>query len=188
MVVFPASVLAVHELCYLLAYGSHAGAELSEHGDNYVATAAVVAGALGAISLGLGLLRLLAASRGRREPAMASVPLWLVWLGWTLALVAGFCALEGLEIVFEPHHFGGVVGVFGNEGWGALPAAGFVGAAMTLLLRCGRALLAIVMRNRGARGVRMASVRHPTRFERATRRRPMAGCAPGRAPPEVGLA
>src|SRR5689334_10565064 len=83
MVAFPASVLAVHQLCYLLAYGSHAGAELSEHGDHYVVTAAVVAGALATISLGLGLLRLIAACRGRVQPTKSGVPLWLVWLGWT---------------------------------------------------------------------------------------------------------
>ena len=185
IVVFPASVFAVHQLSYLLAYGSDAGTELSEHGDHYVATAAMAALALAALSLVLGLVRLLEAWRGRTPPAMTSLPLWLAWLGWTLALVAGFCALEGLEIVLEPHHVGGVVGVFGNDGWWALPAAAFVGAVMTLLLRGGRALLAIVTHSRGSRRVRSASVRHPGRVPGASRRRPMASCAPGRAPPLV---
>lgn len=184
MVVFPASVFAVHQLSYLLAYGSDAGTELSAHGDHYVA-AAMVAVALAALSLVPGLVRLLGAWRGRTRPAMSSVPLWLAWLGWTLALVAGFCALEGLEIVLEPHHVGGVVGVLGNDGWWALPAAAFVGAVMTLLLRGGRALLAIVTHSRGSRRVRTASVRHPSRPARASRRLPMASCAPGRAPPVV---
>ena len=49
---FLASVFAVHQLSYVLAYGSEAGTELSEHGDHYVVTAAVVAVALAAISLG----------------------------------------------------------------------------------------------------------------------------------------
>jgi hypothetical protein len=187
IVAFPASVFAVHQLCYLLAYGSHAGTELSEHGDDYVVTAAVVAVALAAISLGLGLLRLLAAWRGHGQPGMASVPLWLTWLGWTLALVAGFCALEGLEIVLEPHHVGGVVGVFGNDGWWALPAAAFLGAVMTLLGRGGRALLAIMTRSRATHRVRTALLHYPSRPARATRRRPMASCAPGRAPPLTEL-
>jgi hypothetical protein len=185
IVVFPALVFAVHQLSYLLSYGSDAGTELSEHGDHYVATAAIAAAALAASSLAVGLVRLLGAWRGRTRPVTTSLPLWLGWLGWTLALVAGFCALEGLEIVLEPHHVGGVVGVFGNDGWWALPAAAFVGSVMTLLLRGGHALLGIVTRSRGSRRVRTASVRHPGRLASESRRRPMASCAPGRAPPVV---
>jgi hypothetical protein len=187
IVVFPAAVFAVHQLSYLLDYGSGAGSELSAHGDRYVATAAVVAVALVAISLSSGLLRLVGAWRGRREPALASVPLWLVWLGWTLALLAGLCALEGLEIALEPHHIGGVIGVFGNGGWWALPAAAFVAAVMTLFLRGGRALLAIVARSRGARCVRTAPVRHSGGPGGVSRRRPMASCAAVRAPPVIEL-
>ena len=118
IVVFSAAVFAVHQLCDLLAYGSDAGVELDADGDHYVAAGAVVAFVLVTISLGGGLLRLLAARRGRRQPAGGSVPLGVVWVGWTLALVAGFCALEGLEIVFEPHHVGGVVGVLGTRDGG----------------------------------------------------------------------
>jgi hypothetical protein len=188
MLVFPAAVLAVHQLRYLLAYGSNAGFELSAHGDHYVATASVIAAVLVAISLGVGMLMMVAASRGRGYPRMARVPLWLLWLAVTLSLVAGFCALEGLEIVFEPHHAGGVAGIVGNGGWWALPAAAFVGAVMALLVRGGRALLVIVARGRMMRRVRTTVSLRPRASWGASLRRPMAGCAAGRAPPPTGLA
>jgi hypothetical protein len=185
VLVFPAAVFAVHQLCYLLAYGSGASSELAEHGDHYVGIAAIVAVALGALSLGLGLLRLVAASRRHSEPRVTALPLWLLWLGTTLALFAGFCALEGLEIALEPHHVGGVVGILGQGGWWALPAAAFIGAVMTLLVRGGRALLLIVARGRMTRRVRATASRRPP-ASGASSRRPMAGCAAGRAPPATG--
>jgi hypothetical protein len=188
VLVFPAAVFAVHQLCYLLAYGSAAGSELAAHGDRYVGVAAVVAVALGALSLGLGLLRLAAAHRGRGEPRLTALPIWLLWLGTTLALFAGFCALEGLEIALESHHVGGVVGIFGHGGWWALPAAAFVGALITLLVRGGRALLVLVARGRTTRRVRTTAAWRPRASGGASLRRPLAGCAAGRAPPESGLA
>jgi hypothetical protein len=188
LLVFPAAVFAVHQLCYLLAYGSGASAELAAHGDRYVGVAAIVAVALGALSLGLGLLRLVAARRGHSEPRLTALPTWLVWLGTTVALLAGFCALEGLEAALESHHVGGVVGVFGQGGWWALPAAAFVGAVMTLLVRGGRALLVMVARGRIMGRIRATASGRPRTSEAALLRGPMAGCAAGRAPPARGLA
>jgi len=187
ILVFPAAVFAVHQLCYLLAYGSGASSELAAHGDRYVGVAAIVAVALGALSLGLGLLRLVAACRGNNQPQLTALPVWLVWLGTTLALVAGFCALEGLEVALESHHVGGAVGIFGQGGWWALPAAAFVGAVLTLLVRGGRALLMIVARGRMTRRVRTTAARRPRASWGASLRRPLAGCAAGRAPPASGL-
>ncbi|HLY50153.1 MAG TPA: hypothetical protein VKR21_13245 [Solirubrobacteraceae bacterium] len=185
---FPAAVFAVHQLSYLLAYGSGASSELAAHGDRYVGVAAIVAVASGALSLAFGLLRLVAAWRGDSEPRPTALPAWLLWLGTTLALLVGFCALEGIEIVFEPHHVGGVVGLFGQGGWWAVPAAAFVGALITLLMRGGRALLVIVARGRDARRPRTTASWHRRRAWRAPMRPPMASCAAGRAPPARGLA
>ena len=90
LLVFPASVLAVHELRYVLAYGSRAGSELSAHGDHYVTTAAVVTGALVGLAMAVGVVRLLATSRGQGSLAVPRVPVWLLWLGLTLLLLVGF--------------------------------------------------------------------------------------------------
>ncbi len=180
---YPAAVFAVHQLCYLLAYGSGAGSELAAHGDQYVSAAAAVAVALVAVSVGLGLLRLFTAWRGRNPRGRDSLPAWLVWLGSTLALVAGLCLLEGLEIVFEPHHIGGVVGVFGSGGWWALPAAAFVAGVITLLARGGHALLALAARGRSVSRVDAADSRWWSVSERPSLRGRMSSCAAGRAPP-----
>jgi hypothetical protein len=184
---FPAAVLAVHQLRYLIAFGSHAGSALSARGDRYVATAAVVAATLLVISLGVGLARLVVAWRGRGDLDFAQAPWWLVWLGLTVLLLAGFCALEGLEVALEPHHTGGLVGIFADGGLWALPAAAFVGAVMTLLGHGGRALLVIAARRRITRRASVSAPRHRGASRCAPRRRPMASCAAGRAPPLIEL-
>jgi hypothetical protein len=186
--VFPAAVLAVHQLRYLLAFGSDAGSELGAQGDRYVATAAVVAGALVFVSLSVGLMRLVTASRGRGSLMAARAPLWMLWLGLTLLLFVGFCALEGLEIALEPHHAAGLTGVFGHGGFWSLPAAALVAAVMALLVHGGRALLVIAARHRCGRVTR-SSGSWPARAPAgAPPCGPMASCAAGRAPPVHALA
>jgi hypothetical protein len=134
------------------------------------------------------VLIVMAASRGRTYPRMAGAPLWLFWLTMTVLLVAGFCVLEGLEIVFEPHHPDGVAGIFGDGGWWALPAAAFAGALMALLARGGRLLLVIATRARESCRVPTIASQHPRLARCSTPPSPMASCAAGRAPPLTALA
>jgi hypothetical protein len=187
LLALPAAVLAVHQLRYVLAYGSRAASELSAHGDRYVSTAALVASTLVAISLAAGLVRLVAVSRGGSRPRIGSAPWWLLWLGLTVALVAGYWALEGLEAAFEPEHAGGVASAFAEGGFWALPAAALVAAVLTAIVRGGRLMLAVAARGRLTHR-RAANVRGRPRplVERALCA-PMAGCAPGRAPPAAVL-
>jgi hypothetical protein len=181
--VLPAAVLAVHQLRYVLAYGSHAAAQLSAHGDHYVAAATVISGTLVGIALGLAVLRLLATWRGRAHVEVVRAPLWLLWLSLTFVLVAGFCALEGLEVLLEPHRGAGMSAIFGSGGWWALPAAAFVAAVMVLLVHGGRALLVVAGRRRLLRRERRSAA-DLRAFRRDVRpHRPMASCAAGRAPP-----
>ena len=185
--VLPGAVLAVHQLRYLLAYGSHAAAELSEHGDRYVTSATVVAGALVAISLGFGVLRLVAIWRGRAHVEIVRAPLWLLWLGLTVVLLAGFCALEGLEMLFEPHRAAAIAEVFGSGGWWALPAAAFIAVLMALLVHGGRALMVVAARRRCVGRATVSSARHRALHRAVLPYRPMASCAAGRAPPVTEL-
>jgi hypothetical protein len=181
--VLPAAVLAVHQLRYLLAYGSHAAAQLSARGDHYVSTATLIAGTLVAIALAFGVLRLMATWRGRSQVELVRAPLWLLWLGLTLVLLAGFCAVEGLEMVFEPHHPAGLAAIWGSGGWWAVPAAAFIAALMALLVHGGRVLLVVAARRRLLRRAARSTVRQGA-FHRDFRpHRPMATCAAGRAPP-----
>jgi hypothetical protein len=186
--VFPAGVLVVHQLRYLLAFGSHAGSELSAQGDRYVATAAVVAGALVFVSLSVGLMRLVAASRGRGTLMVARAPLWLLWLALTLLLLVGFCALEGLEMALEPHHAAGLIGIFGHGGLWSLPAAALVGAVMALLVHGGRVLLVLAGRHRCGQVTRSTGSWPARSTAGAPPCGPMATCAAGRAPPVHALA
>ena len=188
LLVFPAAVLAVHQLRYLLAYGSHAGSALSSHGDRYVATATSIAGTLVAMSVGIGVLRLVAAWRGHGRVDVARSPLWLLWLGFALLLLAGFCALEGLEMAFEPHHGAGLDAIFGAGGWWALPASALVGAVMALFAHGGRTLLVFAARRSVSRADATTAGQRRELARAALPRRPMATCAPGRAPPVSRLA
>lgn len=185
---FPAGVLAVHQLRYLLAFGSDAGSQLSAQGDHYVATAAVVAGALVLLSVTAGLMKLFAASRGRGTLTVTRAPFWLLWLALAALLLVGFCALEGLEIALEAHHAAGLIGIFGHGGLWALPAAASVGAVMALLVHGGRALLKIAARRRSLRVAGSPGTRLARSRVAAPLCGPMASCAAGRAPPVHALA
>jgi hypothetical protein len=186
MLVFPAAVLAVHELRYVFAYGSRASSELSAHGDHYVTTAALVAGALVGLALAAGVVRLLASFRQQGTFEVPRVPVWLLWLGLTLVLLVGFWALEGVELIFEPSRgTSAVARVFADGGLWAVPAAMFVAGLMALLMCGGRALLRVVVRRR-AFG-RVGTVPGPRRLVQRVLlpRRPMAGRVAGRAPPSL---
>jgi hypothetical protein len=187
---FPAGVLGVHELRYLLAYGAHASHELTEHGDSYVGTASLLAGlllALPAAGLIVGVMR---ARRGRAGGAQSRLGPWQSWLVWSAVLVVGFCAVEGLEMVLESEHPDGFFGVFGGGGWWALPAAAGVAALFTLVTRGARALVRRVARTHRRRPPWDAvTVWRPSTRPVGSGRRasltPLASRAAGRAPPAV---
>ena len=187
MLALPGAVLAVHELRYVLAYGSHAAAQLSAHGDHYVASATVVAGALVAISIGVAAVRLVAIWRGRVRVEIVRAPLWVLWLGLVLVLFAGFCALEALELVFEPHRVAAGAAILGSGGWWAVPAAAVVAAVMALLVHGGRALLGAAARRRVVGQPTVLSVAHRAFHCDIRPHQPMATCAAGRAPPVAEL-
>lgn len=177
----------MHQLRYVLAYGSHAAAQLSAHGDHYVATATVTSGALVAVALGLSVLKLPATWRGRAHVEIVRGPLRLLWLGLILLLFAGYCALEGLETVFEPDRAAGIAEIFGSGGWWALPAAAFVAGLVALLVHGGHALLVVMARRRLPRRATTSNARPRASRGTVLPWRPMASCAPGRAPPVTAL-
>jgi hypothetical protein len=186
MLVFPAPVLAVHELRYMFAYGSRASSELSAHGDHYVTTAALIAGGLVGLALAAGVGRLLATFRGQRTFEVPRIPVWMLWLGLAVLLLVGFWALEGIELIFESSRgTSAVARVFADGGLWAVPAAMFVAALMALLVSGGRALLGIVVRRRTLRRVGTVPGPHPPVQRALLPRRPMAGRVAGRAPPAL---
>lgn len=110
------ALLALHQLRYLLAFGSESGAVLEQHGHSYLEEAlpAVVG-----LSLALLAARLLIAIGGRSPAGTAG----LGSAPYALALLGAFAAQETIEGVLVAHHPAGVLAVFSAGWWLALPLA-----------------------------------------------------------------
>src|SRR6185312_11118369 len=167
----PAAVLTVHQLRYLLAFGSGSGQELAKEGHQYLSALAAPIAMSVAIVVGLFFARLASAWRvgsGNQGPAAGgqvrglapgahapdgheAVPR-LTFLRLALSIGAALLALyscqELLEGMLSTGHPGGFEGVFGDGGWWAVPLA----------LACGTVVAAAL---RGARAaIRWAATRH----------------------------
>ncbi|MGH2871410.1 MAG: hypothetical protein ACRDL5_03000 [Solirubrobacteraceae bacterium] len=131
----PPAAFAVHQLRYLLAYGSRAGAELQSQGHSYLHS--VVPWLVMAIALAAGafLHAFGRALGGRRSAIRRRVSLAALWLICAVALATIYCCQELLEGLFATGHPGGLVGVFGNGGWWALPVATVVGLGLAIVFR-----------------------------------------------------
>jgi len=189
MAVMPLAVFAVHQLRYYLAFGPRADRELADQGHAYLTSLAPWIVMLAALGFGAFALRLARAWSGGRIDAPArrhsALRLWGVTAAGLLAIYVGQELFEGFMATGHP---GGLLGLFGDGGWGAVPAAMVVGGIVTLGLRGARAVMAFVARRRTPS--RLPPVPRPS----ASHPRvdlfpadPLAGCAAGRAPPLAGL-
>ena len=177
--VVPIAAFAVHQLRYVLAFGTGAGTELQRQGHSYLHS--VVPWLVLAIGLSAGAFL---SSLGRALSGQTTVPryglsligLWLTCCACLLAIYTGQEFLEGL---FATGHPAGVAGVFGYGGGWAIPAALCVGLVLATLLHGARWLLREVASRRGARA-RVA----PSRRGRALR--PVHALLPRLAPLALG--
>lgn len=167
----PVCVLAVHELRFLAAYGSGAGAELADTGHSYLheLTPWIVL----ACSLGFGAFLACCARAWRSGDAdRRRRSFFGLWLLAAAGLVGIYGVQEFLEGLFATGHPSGLAGIFGDGGLWAVPAALVVGALLALVVRGARTVVAVIAR-------------------RAARRNPVRRvCAPlsATAPVEVFLA
>lgn len=117
-----AGALSVHQLRYLIGWGSDAGAALGAHGHGYLVPLSPVLAGL----LVLALAQLIGrAARGAAEPVPGMRRLWPLT---TLALVAVYCVQELAE--------GSDPGALATHGgWVAVPLAGVAGLAIALAMR-----------------------------------------------------
>ena len=183
----PAAALLVHQLRYVLAYGGGADQALSEQGHAYLSSVTPWVVFICAAALGAFLGRLARAWRlGEAEEHSAASPLVLVWLTAAAALMALYTGQELLEGLLASGHPPGLIGVFGDGGWWAIPAALFVGGLITLALRGARVAIRFVVALRAKAPVltrrRSFASRAPGSLLLAPLQ-PMAAAAPGRAPP-----
>ena len=152
MAVLPPAAFAVHQLRYLLAYGSGAGAELHQTGHSYLHSVVpwLVMGV--ALSAGCFLRSVGHAMAGQTSARRFTVSFAGLWLTCSLALVALFVCQESLEGLFATGHPGGLAGVFGFGGWWAVPAAGGVGLALAALFHGARWVVQEISRRHAVAG------------------------------------
>jgi hypothetical protein len=174
--VVPIAAFAVHQLRYLLAFGTGASAELQRQGHSYLHSVAPW------LVLGLGLATgAFLSSLGRALSGQTTLPrygfsLLGLWLTCSVCLIAIYASQEFLEGLFATGHPGGLPGIFGYGGWWAIPAALCVGLVLAALLHGARWLL------------REVAARHTHRFPTALARsvRPVGALLPRLAPLALG--
>ncbi len=185
----PLAVLAVHQLRYYLAYGPRADRELADQGHAYLTSVTPWIVMLAAVGFGALVLRLARAWAGEQvdesTPRRSFVRLWALT---AVGLVAIYVGQELLEGFMATGHPGGLLGVFGDGGWWAVPAAVAVGGVVALGLRGVRAVMALVARRRRPGRSRAAAGRFGPRARvDLLPAGPLASCAAGRAPPLAAL-
>jgi hypothetical protein len=139
--VLPAAAIAVHQLRYLLAFGSTAGVELQRQGHSYLHSVApwivvALAWAAGAFLSALGR-----AMHGQTSVPRYGTSLVALWLICAASLVVIYSGQEYLEGLLATGHPAGLVGIFGYGGWWAVPAAVCVGLVLAALLHGARWVL-----------------------------------------------
>ncbi len=182
----PAAALAVHQLRYLLAYGSAAGVELQRQGHSYLHSVVPWIVLVVALVVGGFLLALGRAFSGQTSLSRFSLSFTALWLVCTVALVAIYCCQEFLEGLFATGHPAGLVGIFGFGGWWAIPAAACVGLVLAAVFHGARWVLEEVAErfHRTSRRRRHAALRllRPPIVPRP-RLAPLAHGWSGRGPP-----
>jgi hypothetical protein len=122
-------VFALHQLRYLVAFGSSSSEELARQGHGYMADWLPILGVF-ALSALLGTL-----IRGRFGARLARASLSRRAAIFAAALLAIFVTQESLEGALAAGHPGGVAAVVGSGGWLAIPLAVAIGFASALLAR-----------------------------------------------------
>jgi hypothetical protein len=140
--------LGVHDLRYLIAYGGHAGDELSLQGHGYLRLATpLIAGILVLVAVAFASRLLRAYSHGEGETA-APPSTRRLWLSASAILISVYTCQEWIEGQLAAGHPGGVGAAFAHGGWVAVPLALALGLVIALLMRGAAAAVAVAVRRR----------------------------------------
>jgi len=134
----PVAAFAVHQLRYLLTYGSDAGAQLTSTGHSYLHSVVPWIMLLVGISVGAFLWSLGQAASGRRSRSGRRLSLLGLWLACAACLLAVYCTQEFLEGLFATGHPTGIAGIFGFGGVWAIPSSVGVGLVLATILHGAR--------------------------------------------------
>ena len=183
------AAFAVHQLRFVLAFGSGAGAELQRTGHSYMHSLVRWLIVLLALVVGGFLRELGRALAGQTSAARFTISFAGLWLACAAALVLIYCVqefLEGILIVGQP---AGLIGIFGYGGWWAIPAAVCIGLVLAAVFHGARWLLEETTARRRVVLVRRTRVAQP-RWEGffVPVPAPLAGGWSGRGPPCSGVA
>jgi hypothetical protein len=148
----PAAALVVHQLRFLLAYGSGASLEIARQGHSYLHSLAPWIVTLVALAAGGFLSRVARALGGQRSLSRYTLSFAALWLVCSICLIGIYVGQELLEGAFVAGHPTWMAGVFGFGGWWAIPAALCVGLVLAAIFH-------------GARWVLSVADRHGTRHE-----------------------
>ena len=137
----PAAALLVHQLRFMLAFGSGAGAELARQGHSYLHSLVPWIVLLIGVAVGGFLWALGRALYGQRSVPRYTLSLAALWLVCSVSLVGIYVAQEFLEGLFATGHPAGLAGIFGYGGWWSIPAAVCVGLVLAAILHGARWVL-----------------------------------------------
>jgi hypothetical protein len=182
----PPAAFAVHQLRYVLAFGTHAGLELQRQGHSYLHSLVPWIVVLIALVAG-GFLRSLGkAFAGHTSLSRFTLSFSALWLVCSAALVAIYVSQELLEGFVATGHPAGLVGVFGYSGWWSIPVALCVGLVLAAVFHGARWVLETIARRHDARRVvrndAVTAIR-PTRDALLPRLAPLVGGWSDRGPP-----
>lgn len=130
----PVAAFAVHQLRFLLAFGSGAGAELKVTGHSYLHSVVPWIVLLIGLSVGAFLRSLGRATTGRRSAARHGQTFTVLWLVCAACLLAIYCTQETLEGLFATGHPTGIEGIFGFGGLWSIPSAAGVGLVLATIM------------------------------------------------------
>jgi hypothetical protein len=185
----PPAAFAVHQLRFVLAFGSGAGAELQRTGHSYLHSVLPWLIVLVALVAGTFLLALGRALAGQTSAARFTVSFAGLWLACAAALVLIYCVQEFLEGVLVVGHPAGFVGIFGYGGWWAIPVAACIGLVLAAIFHGARWVLVETAARCGRVVVRRPRATQPRwRDFIAPAPAPLAGGWSGRGPPRHGVA
>lgn len=181
----PAAAFAVHQLRFMIAYGSGSSRALSQTGHAYLHSLAPWLVALVALTAGGFMWSLGRAMAGQRSAPRFTLSLAALWLACTASLVGIYVLQETLEGLLAAGHPAGLAGVLGYGGWWAIPAAAAIALVLAVVFHGARWAIARIAGRTGSRPAPRRRRARPLRPRAALAPRliPLAAGWSGRGPP-----